>query len=301
MLRIDGNSGGLQFDNMMQKGIIGTQDWTEYSVTLPLPEAAKMIYIGAILSGKGILWIDDFQILIDGKDISKAKLKSEKTVVNPNNTKEELDPKEVIYLPEPQLDGSISVEKSLCNRRSRRNFQDTAISLENLSQILWAAYGITFPITEYDFLRGGLRTAPSAGGLYPLDIYVAVGKVNGLTSGVYKYVPKGHKIIRIIDGDIRTELCSAALGQQMVKEAPISLIYTAVFSRTTGKYGQRGRERYVCMDLGHSAENVYLQVESLGLGTCVAAAFLDDELSLVLQLPKEEEPLYIMPIGYYGN
>jgi len=85
----------------------------------------------------------------------------------------------------------------------------------------------------------------------------------------------------------------------MVKEAPVSLIYTAVFSRTTGKYGERGRERYVCVDLGHSAENVYLQVETLGLGTCAIAAFSDDEVSTVLKLQKEEEPLYIMPIGYY--
>ena len=79
LLRIDGNSGSLQFDNMMHKGITGTQDWTEYSVTLPLPEGAKTIYIGAMLGGKGILWIDHFKILIDNEDISKAKIKPEKT------------------------------------------------------------------------------------------------------------------------------------------------------------------------------------------------------------------------------
>ena len=206
-----------------------------------------------------------------------------------------------IYLPAPQLDGAVSVEKALQSRRSHRNFQDTEISLENLSQVLWAAYGITLPRTDREFLRGGFRTAPSAGGLYPLDIYVAVGKVKGLPSGLYKYISKDHKIIRIISDDIRSELCDAALGQKMIRNAPVSLIYTAVFSRTTGKYGQRGKERYVCMDLGHSAENVYLQVETLGLGTCAIGAFSDEKMSTVLQLSQEEEPLYVMPIGYYDK
>jgi len=208
---------------------------------------------------------------------------------------------EAIYLPSPQLDGFVSIEKALHERRSRRDFQDKEVSLENISQILWAAYGITLPNTDYPFLRGGFRTAPSAGGLYPLEIYIAVGKVHGLAPGLYKYVPDGHKILKIIDGDVRSELCVAALGQPMIREAPVSIVYTAVFSRTTSKYGQRGRERYVCIDLGHSAENVYLQVEALGLGTCAAASFSDEKMSEVLQLPKEEEPLYIMPIGYNRN
>jgi len=218
-----------------------------------------------------------------------------------NNVKPIESEGEEIYLPAPQFDGPVSVEKALYNRRSYRNFQDREVSLENLSQILWAAYGVTLPRTDYDFLRGGFRTAPSAGALYPLDIYIAVGKVSGLTSGLYKYIPKDHKMFHIINDDMRSELCSAALGQIMVKEAPVSLIYTAVFSRTTNKYGQRGRDRYVCMDLGHSAENVYLQVEALGLGTCAIAAFSDDKVSTILKLSKEEEPLYIMPIGYYNK
>jgi len=224
----------------------------------------------------------------------------------PGYTKEELEAfmkligigDRAIYLPSPQFDGFVSIEKALHERRSRRDFQDREISLENLSQILWAAYGITLPNTDYPFLGGGFRTAPSAGGRYPLEIYIAVGKVHGLVSGLYKYFPEGHKIKKVINEDIRSELCVAAMGQTMVREAPVSIVYTAVFSRTTERYGQRGRERYVCMDLGHSAENVYLQVEALGLGTCAVAAFSDVKMSEVLQLPKEEEPLYIMPVGY---
>ncbi len=204
-----------------------------------------------------------------------------------------------INLPQPEKEGVVSIEESLNNRRSRRQFQDKAISMEDLSQVLWAAYGVTFPIANVPALRGGLRTAPSAGGLYPLEIYVVVGKVEGLEPGLYKYLPKGHQITKIIDTDIRKELRSAAVGQKIIEEAPISLVYTAVFSRTTDKYKERGRERYVWIDLGHSAENVYLQVEALGLGTCAIGAFIDDNVAKLLKLPKEEEPLYIMPIGHY--
>jgi len=208
---------------------------------------------------------------------------------------------DTILLPVPQLDGLVSVEKSLYNRRSHRDFQDKEISLGQLSQILWAAYGITIPRTDYAFLRGGLRTAPSAGGLYPLEIYIAVGKVEGIKSGLYKYVAQGHKIVQTSNEDLRYELCSASYRQKMIEEAPVSIIYTAIFSRTTDKYKERGRERYVCMDLGHSAQNVYLQAEALGLGTCAIGAFSDEEVAKIMQLPKEEEPLYIMPVGYYGK
>jgi SagB-type dehydrogenase family enzyme len=250
-------------------------------------------------------------LIIDNKLVSVPRVNAQITtgassLNNPAYTKEELEDllKQIgiidkyIYLPSPQFDGLVSVEKALHDRRSRRDFQDKEISLEHLSQILWAAYGITLPNTVYPFLRGGFRTAPSAGGLYPFEIYIVVGKVQGLVPGLYKYIPNGHKIMSVINGDVRSEVYVAALEQPMVKEAPISIIYTAVFSRTTDKYGQRGRERYVCIDLGHSAENIYLQVEALGLGTCASAAFSDEKMSTVLQLPKEEEPLYIMPIGH---
>jgi SagB-type dehydrogenase family enzyme len=208
---------------------------------------------------------------------------------------------EAIYLPAPQTDGTVSVETALSNRRSHRQFQDKEISLEQLSQVLWAAYGITLPIENRPFLRGGLRAAPSAGALYPLEIYVAVGNVEGIEQGVYRYISQEHKIVKIIDEDIRAKLCSASYNQKMIEEAPASIIYTAIFSRMTDKYGERGRERYVCMDLGHSAQNVYLQAEALGLGTCAIGAFLDGDIAKFLRLPKEEEPLYIMPIGYYDK
>ena len=202
-------------------------------------------------------------------------------------------------LPSPKTDGKVSVEKALANRRSQRNYVNQEITAEQLSQILWAAYGVTDPRPAPAFLRGGLRTAPSAGGLYPFEIYIAVGKVKNIESGVYRYNSKDHKITRTIDKDIREELCAAALNQGMVKEAPVVVIYSAIFSRMTGKYGERGRERYVCMDLGHTAQNIYLQAEALHLGTCAIGAFIDERISQILQLPENEEPLLLMPVGHY--
>jgi len=199
-------------------------------------------------------------------------------------------------LPSPVTDGNMSVETALANRRSHRNFQNRAISAQQLSQILWAAYGITLP-NPHPALRGGLRTTPSAGATFPLEIYAVVGNVEGIEPGVYRYIADGHKIVRVIDRDVRSELAEAALGQRMVREAPASVFFSAVFSRTTGVYGERGR-RYVYMEIGHSAQNVYLQAEALGLGTCAIGAFTDNRVRQLLELPAEEEPLYLMPIGY---
>ena len=202
-------------------------------------------------------------------------------------------------LPSPQTDGTVSVEHALANRRSHRNFIDRSISAEKLSQILWAAYGITDPNPDRPASRGGLRTAPSAGALYPFEIYAVVGKVDGIEAGVYKYIADGHKIVRTIDKDLREEFSAVSLGQRHVREAPVTIFYSAIYSRMTEKYGDRGGDRYVCMDLGHSAQNIYLQVETLNLGTCAIGAFSDEKVAELLQLPEEEEPLYMMPVGYY--
>ena len=201
-------------------------------------------------------------------------------------------------LPVPKTDGHTSVEKALTNRRSHRDFQNKALSPDQLAQLLWAAYGISSPKPEHSASRSGLRTAPSAGARYPLEIYAIIGNVEGMEPGVYRYIAEDHKIVCTVDKDIRNELCEAALGQSMLKTAPASIFYGAVFDRMTARYGERG-QRYVYMDLGHSAQNIYLQAESLQLGTCAIGAFRDSIIKQVLQLPANEEPLYIMPIGYY--
>jgi SagB-type dehydrogenase family enzyme len=211
---------------------------------------------------------------------------------------ESQDPILTVELPEPSLDSETSVEEAMAGRRSVREYAKAPLTLGEVSQLLWAAYGITRPIPDAPaFLRGGLKTAPSAGARYPLEIYLVAGDVEGLDPGVYWYGPETHVIHLISRGDVREELMDAAVGQVWVREAPASLVYSAVFERTMVVYGDRGRERYVPMDAGHSAENVYLQCASLGLGTVAIGAFVDTNVKLVTGMTRPEEPLYILPVG----
>jgi len=205
-------------------------------------------------------------------------------------------PQSYYVLPTPQNDGNMSVEEALASRRSRRNFQDKALSMEQLSQILWAAYGITLPMPDRS--GGGFRTTPSAGATFPLEVYVAVGNVYGLSPGIFQYNSENHTLIRLSNNDIRQELSNAALGQRMVANAPATIFYTAVMPRITERYGERGI-RYAYMELGHSAQNVYLQAEALGLGTVAIGAFDDNMVRAIFSLASGEYPLYLMPIGYF--
>jgi len=198
---------------------------------------------------------------------------------------------EVIKLPEPQYDSDISLEQSLLERRSIRSYTGEPLTLQETSQLLWAAQGLTDP--------RGFRTAPSAGGLYPLELYIVAGDVTDLTPGVYRYQPDGHQLVKTMDGDKRAELAEAALGQEWVEEGAVSIVFTAVYERTTGKYGDRGI-RYVHMEVGHAAQNLCLQATALGLGAVTVGAFHDGEVSQLLNLPAEEEPLYIIPVGIRG-
>lgn len=213
---------------------------------------------------------------------------------------ENIKPKEIIKdgklysLPSPKFIGNVSVEKAMYQRRSIREYAKDSLSIDDISQMLWAAWGVN----DSNYYQGFcLRTTPSAGALYPFEVYIVVGAVKGLEAGVYKYYPVKHAIKMIIKGDIRKDLCKAAYSQTFIKKAAASIFWTAIYERTTSKYGNRGRERYVCMDLGHSAQNVYLQAESLELGACAIAAFEDEKIVKLFELPKEEEPLYIMPFG----
>ena len=203
----------------------------------------------------------------------------------------------VIKLPVPVLKGTITVEEALAKRRSVRNYANKPLTVKEVSQILWAAYGITKPSTNLKY-QGGLRTAPSAGAIYPLELYIVAGNVTEIEPGIYKYQPETNELLLLSEGDKRQALYNASYQQDMILNAPASIVYSAVFERTVQRYGQRGRERYVCMDLGHSAENVYLQAVALGLGTCAVGSFSDNDVKLVVGMPQQEEPLYIMPIGW---
>ena len=195
--------------------------------------------------------------------------------------------KRVIYLPNPAYDGGISVERSLKERRSVRRYSEEKISTADISQILWSAQGIT------DKTRG-LRTAPSAGALYPLEIYLIAGEVEGVPKGIYKYSPHDHSIKMTIEGDRRQKLLTCC--QPFVRKAPVIVVITGVYSRTASKYGKRA-DQYVHIEAGAAGQNIYLQSESLGIGTVFVGAFIDSRLRSILSLPENESPLGIMPLG----
>lgn len=195
---------------------------------------------------------------------------------------------DVVRLPEPKRDGGASVEKTMNLRRSVRKYRDTPLSLAELSQMLWAAQGITN--------ERGLRTAPSGGALYPLELYVVAGKVEGLSPGVYRYIPKDHSLTMTREGDLRAALTAATMKQNYVGDAPASLVFCAVYERITKKYGERG-VRYAHMEAGHAAQNVYLQGVSIGLDTVVVGAFDDKAVKSLIPENPDEDPLYIMPLG----
>lgn len=195
---------------------------------------------------------------------------------------------DMISLPPPRLDSGFPLERALHERRSIRKFGKAALTQVEVSQLLWAAQGIT--------CHDGLRTAPSAGALSPLQLYLVAGRVRDLDSGVYQYASAGHKLMKMITGDQRHKLALATHGQDAVSEAAAVIVFTAIERRTTRKYGSRG-VRYVHIETGHAAQNVFLQATALGLGTVVVGAFEDDAVRELLQLPDGEAPLYLMPLG----
>jgi len=194
----------------------------------------------------------------------------------------------VISLPEIKTDGRISLEKALHHRRSVRRYHDTALNLSVISQLLWAAQGITNP--------RGLRTTPSAGALYPLEIYLIAGKVDELPTGIYKYLIQDHELLMTAAVNGRSALTRAGLGQRSLKSAPAVLIVCAVYERVTIKYGERGI-RYIHMEAGHAAQNIGLQAVALGLSTVVIGAFHDSEVKRVVGTAEDEHPLYLIPVG----
>jgi SagB-type dehydrogenase family enzyme len=199
---------------------------------------------------------------------------------------------EIVTLPAPRLDSDFSLEKAILERRSVRSFEKGVLTLAELGQLLWAAQGVTDP--------SGKRTAPSAGALYPLELYVVVGDVGGVPDGIYKYQPDTHTLVKVLDGDHRKSLSQAAQGQPSVLEGAVDIVITAVFERVTGKYGEVG-VRFVHLEAGHAAENVCLQVVALGLGTVTVGSFNDANVQKVLGAAAVEKPLYILPVGRTGD
>jgi SagB-type dehydrogenase family enzyme len=193
-----------------------------------------------------------------------------------------------IALPEPDKSGKVAFEKAVASRRSVRRYSAIPPSLAHISQLLWAAQGITS--------RDGGRTAPSAGALYPLELYVVAAKVEGLPRGIYKYRPRKHNLLHVSDEDRRKEIAGAALDQSCVRTAPAIIAIAAVYDRVTGKYGERG-VMYTHVEVGLAGQNIYLQAETLGLGTVMVGAFYEEKVGKLLEIPSNEVVLALMPVG----
>ncbi len=190
-------------------------------------------------------------------------------------------------LPRSQCAG-VSVERALETRRSVRDFAPHALSLRQIGQLLWACQGVTS--------GDGKRTAPSAGALYPLTSWLIARRVTDIREGVYRYDPRAEGLELRRPGSFARSLAEAALGQGWIAHAPAILAITAAVSRTAARYGSRA-ERYVLLEAGHAAQNIYLQAQSLGLGTVIVGAFDDAEVAKILSLPAGETPLALLPVG----
>ncbi len=232
----------------------------------------RRIVIAAAVS-LGILMVATFLIL-NAQDVGQNRLSEPIQLPAPL---------EMSRLPPPTVKGTMSVEEALSTRRSVREYSSTDLSENDLSQIVWAAQGITD--------SQGFRAAPSAGALYPIEVYV----VN--TEGVYHYIPLNHSLEKIKEGNVKGDLMRAALNQNAVGQAPLDLVIAGVYERTAVKYGDRA-ERYVHLEAGHVAQNVLLQCTALHLGAVPIGAFDDAKVQDVLGISREYHPLYIISIGH---
>lgn len=195
----------------------------------------------------------------------------------------------IIDLPHPKKEAGFDLNRALHERRSHREYNTASLTRTELSQLLWSAQGITH--------SAGLRTAPSAGALYPLELFVVISRVEDLAAGIYHYQIKTHSLRLISKGDYRHQLAKAALGQDVIEQGAVVIAIAAVYARTEKKYGSRAR-RYVHMEAGHVAQNIYLQTTALGLGTVLVGAFDDARVQQVLELKPDLAPLGLMPVGH---
>lgn len=202
------------------------------------------------------------------------------------------NPLSVVELPPPEEEGGIPLWTALSRRRSRRDYSAKPITREQLSQLIWGSYGVSGRYGTYY-----LRTAPSAGALYPVETYLVVNSVEEVETGLYHYNPPKHNLEQLKKGDLGKALARACLGQGMIATASVVFVWTAIAARSKGKYGERAF-RYIYMDAGHIGENLYLSAEALGLGCCGVGAFYDDEVNQVIGVDgKEETAIYLGTVG----
>ncbi len=194
-----------------------------------------------------------------------------------------------IVLPEPAVQGDVSVEQAILQRRSVREFGPDPLTLTEISQLAWAAQGVT------DHARG-YRAAPSAGATFPIEIDFLITGSDDLDDGVYRYVVENHALVRRMTGDQRQPVHETSLRQDSILQAPVVMLVSGMLSRTEARYGERAL-RFMYMEAGHVAQNVYLQATALDIGMVVIGAFRDAELGQAIQLETGEQPLYVIPLG----
>lgn len=251
---------------------------------MPRSETLSAFFFKTSLRGYAVKWIKFTHLLFFIQFI--ISLLFQTTVqAGPAGGKElkKMETTDTIELLMPKTRGELSLEETLQGRESVRGFTPETLSAGEISQLLWAAQGET--------RSWGGRTAPSAGALYPLEIYIA------LHDGVYRYRPRDNRLKKITDRQVKDELTKAALGQDSIFQAPVVVVIAAVYGRTEAKYGSRAR-RYVHIEVGHAAQNILLQAVALGLGAVPIGAFHDDEVKKILELPPGHEPVYIIAVGH---
>jgi SagB-type dehydrogenase family enzyme len=232
----------------------------DFMERLNLSVGVKLIITGAVLAGLFCLMI-----------VTDRPIQAEQG-----------GPGTIISLPQPVLDGSVSIEKALSERRTLRTYRDQPLTMAEISQVLWAAQGITEP-------KKGLRTAPSARAMYLLQLYLIADHVTNLPAGMYKYQPQGHQLIKVADGEAKSILFGAA-PQNPIKNAPAVILVSGFPAKATNP-------TWMCLEAGHVAQNVALQAVSLKLGIVTIGGFKPEEVKKALKLPENEQPIYILPVG----
>lgn len=195
-----------------------------------------------------------------------------------------------IELPSFEPTRAMSLDQTLKQRKSVREFQPKSISMGQLSYLLWASTGVQRIEDGYEF-----RTAPSAGALYPIETYIVANNVRTLEAGLYHYSIRSHQLEQLRTDDLRLQIAGAALGQGMCAAAAAVFVWTAIFERCKWKYGQRAY-RYIYLDAGHIAENLALAATSLNLGSCEIGALYDAQSNAILGVEDDEESIIYMAV-----
>lgn len=190
----------------------------------------------------------------------------------------------IVQLTEPKLKGQVSLEEALAKQRSVRQFTGEPLKLAEIGQLAWAGQGIIEP-------QKGLRTAPSAAAIYPIELYFAT------QNGLFVYQPQGHGLEQIFEQDIRGILAATTSMQDTAIKAGCDIIVAGSARRLSAQFREDAR-KYMLLEAGHIAQNIQLQAVCLDLGSVTIGSFNTKDVSKICKLPKELEPIYIICVGY---